>query len=56
MTSVISALTTLPSRPAIQIIPFADGVISAVAIASNVTSIDPEELLICLEVTIWPCE
>ena len=55
-TSVVSALTTLPSRSAIQIIPLADGVISDVAIASKVTSLDPELLLICCEVTIWPCE
>ena len=55
-TSVVSALTTRPSRSAIQIIPFADGVISEVAMASKVTSREPELLLICCEVTIWPCE
>ena len=55
-TSVVSALTTRPSRSAIQIIPLADGVISDVAMASKVTSLDPELLLIRCEVTIWPCE
>ena len=55
-TSVVSALTTRPSRSAIQIIPLADGVISEVAMASKVTSREPELLLICCEVTIWPCE